>query len=56
MDYQKNIRALQLEREYTHGKICRNKEHAGHILATTFSCLKEVNKLPYKINHYNRAN
>ena len=53
-NYEKHIRALQLEREYTQGKICRNKEHAGHVMATTFSCLKEISKLPYKINHYQK--
>ena len=53
MNYEKRIRALQLEREYTQGKVCRNKEH-NHILANTFSCLKEVSKLPYKINHYQK--
>ena len=51
-NYDKRIRALQLEREFTNGKVCRNAEHKNHVLATTYSCLREVDKLPYQINHY----
>ena len=51
--YDKRIRQLQLEREFTAGKICRNQDH-NHILATTFSCLRESPKTPYKINHYQK--
>ena len=53
MNYDKNIRALQLEREFTHGKVCRNAEH-DHLQANTFSCLRSTGKLPAKvvINYY----
>ncbi len=52
-NYDKRVKALQLEREFTTGKVCRNKEH-NHILANTFSCLRPIDKLPLKvvINHY----
>ena len=52
-NYDKRIRALQLEREYTAGKICRNAEHS-HLQANTFSCLRSIGKLPVKvvINRY----
>ena len=52
--YDKRIRQLQLEREFTAGKVCRNAEHSRHIQATTFSCLRSVGKLPVKvvINRY----
>jgi ketopantoate reductase len=55
MTYEKHIRALQLEREYTQGKVCRNAEH-HHIAANTFSCLRSAGKLPLKviINHYQK--
>ena len=48
-NYDKRIRALQLEREYTAGKICRNAEHSGHVMASTFSCLREIDKLPIRV-------
>jgi hypothetical protein len=52
MNYQKGIREMQLVREITQGKVCRNSEHSGHVMANTISCLKESIKAPYKINHY----
>ena len=53
MNYQKSIRQLQLEREYTHGKVCRNAEHS-HLQANKFSCLRPAGKRPVKvvINYY----
>lgn len=53
MTYEKHIRALQLEREFTNGKVCQAKDHK-HILATTFSCLRPEPKQAYIINHYQK--